>query len=67
MLVERVNLAVNQQIAPLLEMVRDLQDRNGELERENGRLQAELNAARTAAKAPASHDARSWWRRWFAP
>jgi hypothetical protein len=61
-LVERVNLAVSHQVGPLLELVRDQQERLGELERENGRLQAEL-AAVTADR----HDPKPWWRRWLAP
>lgn len=68
LLLERQGEIAAQQLAPLVEELRAMRERMAALERENGRLTAELEAARTPHVLPSaeSDTARApWWRRWF--
>jgi hypothetical protein len=69
-LVERVNLAVNQQVTPLLELVERQQEMIREQAERLGRLSADLELARaslTLSDKKSDTDRQPWWRRWFAP
>jgi hypothetical protein len=58
-LLERQAELTQQQMTPLVETIR-------ELERENGRLQAELTTAQEAlAKVTHASNRQPWWRRWL--
>lgn len=70
LLLERQGEIAAQQLAPLVEELRAMREHMAALERENGRLTAELEAARTPHVLPsaAPDTARApWWRRWFGP
>jgi hypothetical protein len=65
-LVERVNLAVNQQVEPLLRELRTANETIREQAEEPGQLRAEL-LARTPPVIESDTDRQPWWRRWFTP
>lgn len=67
-MIEWVNDLATRQTAPLLAMIDSRDETIQALERENGRLQAELDAERARQVTSADvQDRRPWWRRWFAP
>ena len=64
-LIERLNELAAQQMAPLLQKLDDRDTKIQDLERENGRLQAELAAVQQCQMTSVDLGNRPWWRRWF--
>lgn len=67
-MIEWVNDLAARQTAPLLDMIDARDETIQALERENGRLKAELDAEKARQVTSTDvKDARPWWVRWFAP
>jgi hypothetical protein len=69
-LVDRVNESIQQQVGPLLQLVRDQQQQLLEFATENGQLRNELERLRAIASHDVADDRHvtskeTWWHRWL--